>query len=244
MTPIFTVHRDALVGERVGRLERRADEPGRPAGVRDGRGAALLGHVQAAGRHDASGAVRNWIAWNEPNNPVFLKPQYVRSGAKWVMQSAKDYARMCNAVVRAVKSVSAANKVACGVTAPRGNNHPGTVALVGLAARVPAGDEARRARRGSTPTPTTRTTATRARRRPRRRRPASAAQPPTAVTLGNFEVLTKELPRLYGNMRIWVTEYGYQTNPPDTLLRRHARPSRRSTCSRRGTSWRRARGST
>ena len=28
-------------------------------------------------------------------------------------------------------------------------------------------------------------------------------------------MLTKELQRLYGNMRIWVTEYGYQTNPPD-----------------------------
>ena len=25
--------------------------------------------------------VRLWIAWNEPNNPVFLKPQYVGSSA-------------------------------------------------------------------------------------------------------------------------------------------------------------------
>ena len=45
--------------------------------------------------------------------------------------------------------------------------------------------------------------------------PGKRGQPPTAVTLGNFETLTKELARLYGNMRIWVTEYGYQTNPPD-----------------------------
>ena len=37
----------------------------------------------------SAGRVRNWIAWNEPNNPVFLKPQYVRSGSKWVMQSAE-----------------------------------------------------------------------------------------------------------------------------------------------------------
>ena len=48
--------------------------------------------------------------------------------------------------------------------------------------------------------------------------PGKRGQPPTAVTLGNFEVLTKELTRLYGNMRIWVTEYGYQTNPPDRLF--------------------------
>jgi hypothetical protein len=35
------------------------------------------------------------------------------------------------------------------------------------------------------------------------------------VTLGNFDVLVKDITRLYGNVRIWVTEYGYQTNPPD-----------------------------
>ncbi|MCY7301852.1 MAG: DUF5722 domain-containing protein, partial [Thermoleophilia bacterium] len=45
--------------------------------------------------------------------------------------------------------------------------------------------------------------------------PGKRGQSPTAVTLGNFDVLTKEVARLYGNMRIWVTEYGYQTNPPD-----------------------------
>ena len=24
--------------------------------------------------------------------------------------------------------------------------------------------------------------------------------------------------RLYGNKRIWITEYGYQTNPPDRIF--------------------------
>ena len=56
----------------------------------------------------------NWTAWNEPNNPVFLKPQFVRSGDKWVIQSARDYARICNAVVVAVKSVNPTATVACG----------------------------------------------------------------------------------------------------------------------------------
>jgi hypothetical protein len=46
--------------------------------------------------------------------------------------------------------------------------------------------------------------------------PGKRGQPPTAVTLGNIDVLIKELDRLYGKrMRVWVTEYGYQTNPPD-----------------------------
>ena len=30
--------------------------------------------------------VTMWTAWNEPNNPVVLTPQYQRSGSKWVIQ--------------------------------------------------------------------------------------------------------------------------------------------------------------
>ena len=29
---------------------------------------------------------------------------------------------------------------------------------------------------------------------------------------------SREVTRLYGNKRIWITEYGYQTNPPDRLF--------------------------
>src|SRR5207248_6357018 len=42
--------------------------------------------------------------------------------------------------------------------------------------------------------------------------------PSTAVTLGNIGDLIKEVTRLYGNKRIWITEYGYQTNPPDSIV--------------------------
>jgi hypothetical protein len=42
--------------------------------------------------------------------------------------------------------------------------------------------------------------------------------PATAVTLGNIGDLIKLVTRLYGNKRIWITEYGYQTNPPDTIF--------------------------
>ena len=31
-------------------------------------------------------------------------------------------------------------------------------------------------------------------------------------------MLVKEVTRLYGNKRIWITEYGYQTNPPDRIF--------------------------
>ena len=49
--------------------------------------------------------------------------------------------------------------------------------------------------------------------------PGRRSQPPTAVTLGNFELLVQELDLLYGKrMRIWITEYGYQTFPPDRIF--------------------------
>ena len=42
--------------------------------------------------------------------------------------------------------------------------------------------------------------------------------PATAVTLANISDLIRTVTQLYGNKRIWITEYGYQTNPPDTLF--------------------------
>ena len=134
------------------------------------------GTYKGAGRRDRSAACAKWIAWNEPNNPVFLKPQFVRSGSKWVMQSPKDYARICNAVVKAVKSVHYTRTRSPAASRRRaGNNQPGTAAVVGVAARLPARDEARRRdglRRLRAP-PVLRLS--RPRRRTRRRRPASAA---------------------------------------------------------------------
>jgi hypothetical protein len=39
------------------------------------------------------------------------------------------------------------------------------------------------------------------------------------VRLGNLDVLVSELDRLYGTrVRIWITEYGYQTNPTDPIF--------------------------
>ncbi len=160
------------------------------------------------------GRVAKWIAWNEPNNPIFLKPQFTRAGNKWVIQSAVDYAKICNAVVKAVKAVNSSSKVACGATAPRGNNQPRTARssvapLAFLRALKLAGargfDAYAHHPYAGYPTETPNT----------KPPPGKRGSPPTAVTLGNFDALTKELSRLYGNVRIWVTEYGYQTNPPD-----------------------------
>jgi hypothetical protein len=157
-------------------------------------------------------AVRHWLAWNEPNNPVFLKRQYRRVAGTWVVQSAVDYARICNAIYAGVKATFlASQKVACGVTAPRGNNAPRS----GRASVSPLAF-------------------VRAARRAGMRRfdayahhpyygspaesPTSKPRAKTAVGLGNLDDLVKEVTRLYGKKRLWLTEYGYQTRPPDRFF--------------------------
>ena len=38
------------------------------------------------------------------------------------------------------------------------------------------------------------------------------------MSSGTSPSLIKLVTQLYGNKRIWITEYGYETNPPDTLF--------------------------
>jgi hypothetical protein len=162
-------------------------------------------------------AVKDWLAWNEPNNPIFLSPQYRKTATGWTIQSAVDYAKICNAVYTGVHAtLFAGERVGCGVTAPRGNNNPSTARpsvspLAFLRAVKKAGLKTFDAwahhpyYAGPTDQPTT--------------KPVTAkGAPATAVTLGNINDLINEVTRLYGNKRIWLTEYGYQTNPPDKLF--------------------------
>jgi hypothetical protein len=47
--------------------------------------------------------------------------------------------------------------------------------------------------------------------------PATARRP-HAIELGNIGTLIATLTRLYGPTRVWITEYGYQTKPPDDFF--------------------------
>ncbi len=158
--------------------------------------------------------VRLWTAWNEPNNPVFLSPQFRRVGGKWVIQSAVDYVKICDAVYEGVHAtVLGSEKVACGVTGPRGNNdptssRPSVSPIAFLDALHKAGLKyfdayAHHPYYGNPKeSPTTRPVGAR-----------GAA--PTAITLANIQLLLDEVSRFYGPRHLWITEYGYQTNPPD-----------------------------
>ena len=56
--------------------------------------------------------------------------------------------------------------------------------------------------------------------------PATRHVAGSAIELGNIDALISTVTDLYGQKPIWITEYGYQTNPPDTLLRRQLERSR------------------
>jgi hypothetical protein len=156
--------------------------------------------------------VRYWTAWNEPNLQIGLIPQWRRSGKRWLIQSALDYARICNAVVDGIRTTMLrGQKVACGVTAARGNNNPNgakpsvsPLAFLRAMKRAGARGFDAYAHHPYYGTPA--------------ESPATRPAGRTGVTLGNIDVLVSELTRLYGRKPLWLTEYGYQTNPPDTVF--------------------------
>jgi hypothetical protein len=162
-------------------------------------------------------AVRLWLAWNEANNPVFLGPQWLKQGKKWIANSPILYAKICSSIFTGVHLTTLANeKVGCGATAPRGNNSPGGKRpsigpipfLKGLKkAGLKRFDAYAHHPYYSRPTETPAF-------KPKTNRGKKGLIAPPVV-LGNIGDLTKVLTQLYGNKRLWITEYGYQTSPPD-----------------------------
>jgi hypothetical protein len=155
-------------------------------------------------------AVRKWLAWNEPNNPIFLSPQWTKINKKrYTQTAAKLYAGICTAVWSGVHATHLKQEVvACGATDPRGNNsgtnrRPSISPLAFLAALKKFGlrhfDVYAHHPYYSRPAET----------------PSTKPKAKTVVTLANIGELTKLLTKLYGNKKLWITEYGYQTRPPD-----------------------------
>ena len=158
--------------------------------------------------------VRYWLIWNEPNKRLWLRPTrpaiYVR--------------HLLNPGYEAIHAVLPHARVGGGATGPkarRAASHP----LPGCAAWPPPA-------RSSTPTPTTRTP----RRRPRRR-PAAAAELPVDHD-GDDQEAPHPRQAPFGPKPIWLTEYGYQSSPPDMFLgvtlKRQATISASPRCARGG----------
>lgn len=157
-----------------------------------------------------------WLAWNEPNTPTFLRPQGKVENGQGKPASPAIYARICNAIYAGVHKTGSEEvileTVACGATNPRGNNiFKGKRASISpiLFLRELAAEGARFDVYAHHPyTPAEDLVA-----------PGTPPRARTTVTMGNIGTLIAELDRLYGpQMDLWITEYGYQTDPPDRLF--------------------------
>jgi hypothetical protein len=147
--------------------------------------------------------VRLWLAWNEPNNPLWLKQT---SGGRFI--SPREYAGICNAIYTGVHYTNyAGEQVACGATGPRGNNQPRSSrpSISPLAFMIAARKAGMRHMDAyahhpyySNPSQT----------------PASKPSDRSTIQLGNIRTLIGLSNKLFGKKPIWLTEYGYQT-PPD-----------------------------
>jgi len=166
-------------------------------------------------------AVTLWTAWNEPNNPGWLAPQYKKVGGRYVPEAAIQYASICNAVYDGIHSVTfdvqgekpSGEKVACGVTDPRGNDAPklrrsSIDPLSFLVAAHKAGMRTFDVYAHNPYASSGKETPKLVPKGKNRRR----------VQMGNLNVLLNLIKKYYGPKHLWITEYGYQTNPPDKTV--------------------------
>src|SRR4051794_19141517 len=140
--------------------------------------------------------VHLWTVWNEPNQQRWLRPT---SPTTYVT-------RLLNPAYAAIHAVSPQSLVAGGVTAPRGST-AGVSPVDWIAGMAKA--HARLDAYAHNPYPLA-----------RRETPTSGGcDHCETITMATLPRLLTHVQRAFGlHVRIWLTEYGYQTNPPDSLL--------------------------
>jgi hypothetical protein len=140
--------------------------------------------------------IRSWTIWNEPNQPRWFRPS-----------SARLYVeRLLNPAYAQIRATIRGSRVGGGMTSPRGG-------LSGISPvawmRAMGVAKARLDAYAHHPYPT----------RPQLETPwGPGCAHCSSITMADLERLRREVRRNFGPKRIWLTEYGYQTNPPDRIL--------------------------
>jgi hypothetical protein len=139
--------------------------------------------------------ILDWTIWNEPNQPLSFRPTRAATYVRVLLNPA--YAAIHSVIPRAL--------VAGGVTAPRAN--AGGVDPISWIRGMRAA-HARFDVYAHHPYPGS----------PRETPFSGGCGTCSAITMANLPVLLAELRRDFGPKRVWLTEYGYQTNPPDRFF--------------------------
>jgi hypothetical protein len=135
--------------------------------------------------------VRHWVIWNEPNKAPWLRPA-----------SPRTYVRqLLNPAYRGIKAVSRRALVAGGVTAPRGGQ--GGMSPVDFIRGMDRAG-ARLDAYAHHPYPVYPGDT-----------PFFGGCKCKTITMATLERLLGLVDRAFPRARVWLTEYGYQTNPPD-----------------------------
>lgn len=157
-------------------------------------GASIAGFAYAAAKRYPW--IRRWLVWNEPNQRLHLRPT----------APAVYVSRLLNPAYAALRSANRRALVGGGITAPRGGT--GGVSPVDWI-RGMGRARARLDAYAHNPYPLN----------PRRETPTTGGcSRCSTITMATLERLQAEVSRAFGAKRIWLTEYGYQTNPPDRFL--------------------------
>jgi hypothetical protein len=139
--------------------------------------------------------VRRWLVWNEPNQRRWLRPT-----------SAATYVRLLlNPAYSAIHREIPMALVGGGSTAPRGS--VGGVSPVDFIRGMRLAG-ARLDAYAHHPYPLS----------PTETPWSGGCDHCETITMATLDRLLREVSRTWGDKRIWLTEYAYQTNPPDRLL--------------------------
>ncbi len=191
-----------LKGLRKHRIAVLATLCGTPAWANGGKAANVIPRSKSSFGAFALAAAKRypwitmWEIWNEPNLRRFLTPN---SPALYVQ-------RLLNPAYAALHGVRRSNRVAGGATSPRPT--PSGLSPVAFMRGMRAA-HARLDAYSHHPYPVT------PGETPSSFAHGSCRYCKGVLTLANLPVLLQEVRRDFGGKRIWLTEYGYQTNPPD-----------------------------